>query len=61
MALFSEKIFFTTLLFAILKVKFSVAEIVQVIKKKVTVIENYLLICIIGNLKVVENIFPPKN
>ena len=64
--LFFGKNTLTTLPFSILKVKFSMADIIKIIFWKetffyeITIFENYLLILKIGNDKVVENIFPEK-
>ena len=62
---FGENILYTTLLFPILKVKFSVSEIVKnVFKKKVfeiTIFEECLLILKTGNSRFVKNVFSETN
>ena len=61
---FSGKIFSTTLLFPVLKVKFPVAEIVKRIfwteKSFKTIFEDFVLILENENSRVVEKIFPKK-
>ena len=62
---FSGRIFSTTLLFPISKVKFSVAEIVKIFSKKkvfgITIFEDYLLIFETWNSRVVVNVFCETN
>ena len=64
---FFWKIFYTTLVFPISKVKYSVAEIDERIFFKetfsffpITIFEDFLLTFEIGNSRVVENILPKK-
>ena len=58
--IFSRQIFSTTLiLFLVLKVKFSVAEIVERIFL-ITIFEDVILILKFGNIKLIESIFPEK-
>ena len=54
------KIFSTTLLFLISKIKFSVAGIVKPFFYKTIIFEDYLLIFNIRNDRVAETIFPGK-
>ena len=61
----NQRIFSTTLLFPILKVKFSVAETVKIFFNKkvfeITIFVDYSLIFKDGNSKVVENVFSETN
>ena len=64
-SIFGENILYTTLLFPILKVKFSVGEIVKIVFKKkvfeITIFGEYLLIFKTGNSRVVEHVFSETN